>query len=126
MRYGIPRTVQLDGELSRQRQVEALSGALSAGAQSFREVAAKLLPRDAPGATKKAFTDLVRTTFGIAQGNGVADVQKWFADQQDGESHSGYVGGWRVDLVVKYGTASGANDYELTVRGDARWTVPSQ
>jgi hypothetical protein len=116
------------GDLGR---MAVLSSGLGSGGIMHLIVAADDTARDADaGATKKAFTDLVRTTFGIARGNGLADVQKWFADHLDGESHSAYVGGWRADLVVKYGTAPGApglaNDYELTVRGDARWTVPGQ
>jgi hypothetical protein len=112
-------------------RMSVLSSGLGSGGIMHLIVEADDTSRDADaGATKKSFTDLVRTTFGIARGNGLSDVQKWFADHQDGESHSAYVGGWRVDLVVKYGTSDGApgqaNDYELTVRGDARWTVPGQ
>ena len=80
-------------------------------------------------ATKQAFTDLLSTTFGIARGKGLSDVQTWVSAHRDGQSHSAYVGGWRVDLVVKYGTLYGAPDlasnYRLMVRGDSRWAVPS-
>ena len=79
--------------------------------------------------TKKAFSDLVHLTLGLAGGNGLPAVDRWFDDQLDGDSHSAYVGGWRVDLVVKYGTpygaASLASNYRLTISADTLWTVPN-
>jgi len=79
--------------------------------------------------TKQAFSNLVHTTLGIAGGNGLPAIDKWFDEQLGGDSHSAYIGGWRVDLVVKYGTPYGspnlASSYRLTISADTLWTVPN-
>lgn len=86
--------------------------------------------RDANGdQTKQAFSTLVHTTLGLAGGNGLPAIDKWFDEQLSEDSHSAYVGGWRVDLVVRYenlyGVASQPSNYRLTISAATLWTVPN-
>ncbi|WP_157979830.1 hypothetical protein [Kribbella monticola] len=112
-------------------RTSVLSAGLGSSGITTLIIGATDTSRDADAATtKQTFTELVGNTLGIAGGNGLPDVQKWSADHLDGQSHSAYVGGWRVDLVVKYGTAYGdanlASSFGVTVSTDSLWTVPSQ
>ncbi|WP_166678541.1 hypothetical protein [Kribbella voronezhensis] len=112
-------------------RTSVLSAGLGSGGISTLIIGAADTSRDADAeTTKETFAELVGNTLGTAGGNGLSDVQKWSADHLDGQSHSAYVGGWRVDLVVKYGTAYGdaelASSFGLTVSTDSLWTVPGQ
>jgi len=80
-------------------------------------------------ANYKAFADLVETAFGVVQGPGTADVRNWITQHIDGESHTAYVSGWRVELTVTYGSPYEPNlpgYVRATMYTDSLWTTPDQ
>ncbi|MFF0344282.1 hypothetical protein [Kribbella sp. NPDC004875] len=104
---------------------------LGAGGITYLLVSVADTSKDATkAANTEAFSNLIGTSFGIVQGNGTDAVRKWVTDHQDGQSHTAYVGGWRVELQVNYGTPYGAPEVpsylRMTMWADSLWTTPDQ
>ncbi|MFF1821430.1 hypothetical protein ACFVWG_29275 [Kribbella sp. NPDC058245] len=76
-----------------------------------------------------AFAGLIETAFGAVEGPGTAEVRAWIIKHTDGESHTAYVNGWRVELVTNYGSPSEPNlpgYLRATMFTDSLWTTPDQ
>lgn len=79
--------------------------AFSTGSGGVRSVTASVSGE--AGATKSAFDSVITDTFGALKGADAPAVQAWVKNKLDGQSHSGYVNGWRVDLAY-----SGGDSYQ--------------
>ncbi|WP_405056221.1 hypothetical protein OG474_26210 [Kribbella sp. NBC_01505] len=76
-----------------------------------------------------AFAALIETAFNVVHGPGTAAVREWITKNTDGESHTAYVSGWRVELVVNYGSPYEPNlpgYIHATMYTDSLWTTPDQ
>ncbi|TDD48037.1 hypothetical protein E1263_33745 [Kribbella antibiotica] len=70
----------------------------------------------------ESFSLLVEATFNVVHGPGTEEVREWIIKHSETGSHTGYVAGWRVQLVVYGGTGG----LEVSMSTDYPWTTPDQ